>query len=87
MINAQRHAHDIASELGKHSYIIVSGMARSIDAMAHRGALDNVTIGVIAGDIDIFYPPANADLFAEVTSRGLLLPEMPPEKQQLRVAM
>ena len=49
----QRHAHNIASELGKHGYIIVSGMARGIDAAAHRGALDTGTIGVIAGGIDI----------------------------------
>ena len=77
-INAQRHAHKIASELGKHGYIIVSGMARGIDAAAHRGALDTGTIGVIAGGIDIVYPPENADLFEEVASRGLLLAEMPP---------
>ena len=77
-INAQRHAHNIASELGKHGYIIVSGMARGIDAAAHRGALDTGTIGVIAGGIDIVYPPENADLFEEVASRALLLAEMPP---------
>ena len=77
-INAQRHAHNIASDLGKHGYIIVSGMARGIDAAAHRGALDTGTIGVIAGGIDIVYPPENADLFEEVASRGLLLAEMPP---------
>ena len=77
-INAQRHAHNIASELGKHGYIIVSGMARGIDAAAHRGALDTGTIGVIAGSIDIVYPPENADLFEEVAARGLLLAEMPP---------
>ena len=77
-INAQRHAHNIASELGKHGYIIVSGMARGIDAAAHRGALDIGTIGNIAGGIDIVYLPENADLFEEVASRGLLLAEMPP---------
>ena len=74
----QRHAHNIASELGKHGYIIVSGMARGIDAAAHRRALDNDTIGIIAGGIDIVYPPENADLFEEAASRGLLLAEMPP---------
>ena len=68
-INAQRHAHNIASELGKHGYIIVSGMARGIDAAAHRGALDTGTIGDIAGGIDIVYLPENADLFEEVATR------------------
>ena len=53
-------------------------MARGIDAAAHRRALDNGTIGIIAGGIDIVYPPENADLFAEVAARGLLLAEMPP---------
>jgi DNA processing protein len=75
-INAQRHAHNIASELGKHGYI-VSGMARGIDAATHRGALDTCTIGVSAGGIHIVYPPENADQFEEVASRGLLLSEMP----------
>ena len=77
-INAQRHAHNIASELSKHGYIILSGMARGIDAAAHRGALDTGTIGVIAGGIDIVYPLENAGLFEEVAARGLLLAEMPP---------
>ena len=53
-------------------------MVRGIDAPAHRGALYTGTIGVIADGIDIFYPPENADLFAEVAARGLLLAEMPP---------
>ena len=65
-INAQRHAHNIASDLGKHSYIIVSGMTRGIDAAAHRGALDTGTIGVIADGIDMVYPPENADLLRKL---------------------
>ena len=77
-INAQRHAHNIASDLGKHGYIIVSGMARGIDAATHHGALDTGTIGVIAGGIDIVHPPENADLFEAVASHGLLLAEMLP---------
>ena len=77
-INAQLHAHNITSDLSKNGYVIVSGMARGIDATAHRGALDNSTIGVIVSIIDIVYPPENADLFEEVASRGLLLAEMPP---------
>jgi DNA processing protein len=76
-INAQRHAHNIASDLGKHGYIIVSGIARGIDAAAHREALDNGTIGAIAGGIDIVHPPENAELFAEVAARRLLYAEMP----------
>lgn len=62
-INAQRHVHNITSDLGKHGYVIVLGTAHGIDATARRGALDTDTIGVIAGGIDIVYPPENADLF------------------------
>ena len=58
-------------------------MARGIDAAAHRDALDSGTIGIIAGGINIAYPPENADLFEEVASRGLLLSEMPPATQPL----
>ena len=76
--NAQHHAHNITSDLGKHGYIIVSGTARGIDATARRRAPDTNTIGVIIGDIDIVYPTENADLFEEVASRGLLLAEMTP---------
>jgi DNA processing protein len=77
-INAQLHAHNITSDLSKNGYVIISGMARGIDATAHSGALDTSTIGVIVSIIDIVYPPENADLFEEVASRGLLLAEMLP---------
>ena len=77
-INTQHYAHNITSDLSKNGYVIVSGMARGIDATAHRGALDTSTIGVIVSIIDIVYPLENADLFEEVASRGLLLAEMPP---------
>jgi len=77
-INAQRHAQKMAAELGQNGYIIVSGMARGIDTAAHRGALPTGTIGVVAGGIDMIYPPENADLFDQVAATGLLLAEMPP---------
>ena len=41
--------------------MIVSGLARGIDTAAHDGALETGTIAVIAGGIDIFYPPENED--------------------------
>ena len=65
----------MAAELGQNNYIIVSGMARGIDTAAHRGALQTGTIGVVAGGIDMVYPPENADLFDEVAEKGLLLAE------------
>jgi len=80
-INAQRHAHKLAQELGQNGYVIVSGMARGIDTAAHKGALETGTIGVVAGGIDMIYPPENAELFADVTAQGALITEMPPGTQ------
>jgi len=77
-INAQRHAQKMAAELGQNGYIIVSCTARGIDTAAHRGAYSTGTIGVLAGGVDMIYPPDNADLFDQVAATSLLLAEMPP---------
>jgi len=77
-INAIRHAETLARELGEAGYVIVSGMARGIDAAAHRGAMPTGTVGVIAGGIDIIYPPENRALFQQIVDEGLLLAEMRP---------
>ena len=53
-INAQRLAQSLAEELADEGYVILSGLARGIDAAAHNGALASGTIAVIAGSIDIF---------------------------------
>jgi DNA processing protein len=57
---------------------VVSGLARGIDAAAHEGGLASGTVGVIAGGLDIFYPPENERLQREMGERGLVLAEMPP---------
>ena len=77
-INAQRHAQKMAAELGQNGYIIVSGMARGDDTAAHRGALPTGTIGVVAGSVDMIYPPEKADLVDRVAATVLLLAKMPP---------
>ena len=56
---ACRFARELAHDLGAAGLVVVSGLARGIDSAAHDGALDSGTIGVIAGGIDIFYPPEN----------------------------
>ena len=56
---ACRFARGLAYDLGQHGLVVVSGLARGIDSAAHDGALDSGTIGVVAGGIDIFYPPEN----------------------------
>src|SRR5262249_54033527 len=54
-----RFAWRIAQELGAAGHVVVSGLARGIDASAHRGALEAGTIAIIAGGIDNIYPPEN----------------------------
>lgn len=80
-INAMRLAEKLASELGSHGYVIVSGLARGIDTAAHNGALKDGTIAVIANGIDLVYPSENTELFETIAERGLLLAEMPPGTQ------
>ncbi len=58
--------------------MIVSVMACGIDAAAHRGDMATGTVGVIAGGIDIIYPPENRALFQQIVDEGLLLAEMRP---------
>ena len=75
---ACRFARGLAHDLGQHDLIVVSGLARGIDSAAHDGALATGTVGVIAGGIDIFYPPENQARQEAIFERGLVLAEMPP---------
>ena len=80
---AVKLSRDFAAALAGQGYAVVSGLARGIDAAAHRGALAGMatgggTVGVIASGIDITYPPENVDLQEQVACEGLLIAEMPP---------
>ena len=75
---ACRFARELAHSLGREGMIVVSGLARGIDSAAHDGALEGGTVGVIAGGIDIFYPPENEGRQKALFERGLVLAEMPP---------
>ena len=73
-----KFARQIASELGRGGYAVVSGLARGIDTAAHQGALATGTIACVAGGIDRPYPPQNADLLTEMAERGgAVISEMP----------
>ncbi|MBA2466910.1 MAG: DNA-protecting protein DprA, partial [Sphingomonas sp.] len=76
--SACRFARGLAHGLGQEDAVVVSGLARGIDSAAHDGALDSGTIGVVAGGIDVFYPPENAERQTVMSERGLVLAEMPP---------
>jgi DNA processing protein len=75
---ACRFARGLAQALGEAGLLVVSGLARGIDSAAHDGALETGTAGVIAGGIDIVYPPENEERQRAVAERGLLIAEMPP---------
>jgi DNA processing protein len=73
----RRFAADLAVALGQAGFVVVSGLARGIDAAAHEAALPTGTVGVLAGGIDQVYPAHHLDLQSAVAERGLLLAESP----------
>ena len=75
---ACRFARQLALELGNAGVAIVSGLARGIDTAAHDGSIGTGTIAVIAGGIDVVYPPENEARQRAIAERGLLLAEQPP---------
>lgn len=77
---ACRFARQLAYDLADAGAAVVSGLARGVDTAAHVGALGRAgaTIGVIAGGIDVVYPPENAALQERVAAEALLIAEMPP---------
>lgn len=68
----------LAGELGREGFVIVSGLARGIDAAAHVNAMATGTAAVLAGGIDVIYPPENSDLHREIGEQGLLIAESAP---------
>jgi DNA processing protein len=79
-----RMARKLAAGLAAAGYVVVSGLARGIDAAAHEAALTaGGTVAVQAGGVDVIYPPENAALAGEIGRAGLRLSEMPPGEQPL----
>jgi len=75
---ACRFARQLAHRLAGEGISVASGLARGIDTAAHGGAIEGGTIAVIAGGIDVAYPPENAELQERIAREGLLIAEMPP---------
>lgn len=68
--NGRRFAAGLAADLGAAGLTVVSGLARGIDTAAHEGALETGTVAVIAGGVDVVYPPENGPLMARIAAEG-----------------
>ena len=85
-----RYGEEVAAALAREAVgagaVVVSGMARGLDAIAHRAALDagGGTIGVLGAGADIVYPAQNRGLYDRVLAHGLLLTESPPGERPIR---
>jgi DNA processing protein len=76
-----RHvARLLGRELAGTGLVVVSGMARGVDAEAHRGALDagGTTVAVLGCGVERNYPASHAELAGKIGAAGLLVSEYPP---------
>jgi DNA processing protein len=82
----RRQAERLAGELARAGVTIVSGLARGIDAHAHRGALNagGRTVAVLGSGLLELYPRENEELAAAVRDHGVLLSEFPPRTPPMR---
>ena len=77
----RRLAAMLAQELGNAGLGIVSGLARGIDAAAHEASLPGGTVAVVAGGVDIIYPPEHQALYEAIVAQGVIVSEMPLGEQ------
>lgn len=68
-------ARSLAAGLGEADITVVSGLARGIDGAAHAAALSTGTVAVVAGGVDVIYPPEHAELTEEIARDGVVMSE------------
>ncbi|MGD0896258.1 MAG: DNA-processing protein DprA [Thermoguttaceae bacterium] len=80
-----RQAERLAGSLARSGLTIISGLARGIDAAAHRGAIEagGRTLGILASGVLSIYPPEHDKLAEEVVAHGALVSEQPPRSAPL----
>lgn len=76
-LNGRKFAEKLAKDLGEGGQMVVSGLARGIDAAAHTGALATGTIACVAGGVDVIYPPENTRLHQQIKEEGCIVAESP----------
>ena len=78
-IYGRQVAEEIVTDLVRSNIVIVSGLARGIDTVAHRTTVDNggITIAVFGSGLDIVYPAENAKLAQSIMEHGALVSEFP----------
>lgn len=76
-LNGRKFAEKLSKDLGTGGQIVVSGLARGIDASAHNGAIATGTIACVAGGVDNIYPPENMKLHAQIKEEGCIVAESP----------
>ncbi|QCO56652.1 DNA-protecting protein DprA (plasmid) [Pseudorhodobacter turbinis] len=72
-----RMATRLAETLGERGFVTISGLARGIDAAAHKAALTLGTIAVQAGGVDVIYPEENTQLAIDIAEKGCRVSEQP----------
>ena len=82
----ERIARELGSRLARAGACIVSGLARGIDAVAHRAALAHGgrTIAVLGTGVDVPYPAGHRELHARIAEQGLVMSEFPAGQRAVR---
>ena len=78
----KRATEELSSQLAARGVVIVSGLAKGIDRMAHKAALDagGKTVAVLGSGHDYEYPATNRDLYEQIPENGVIFSEFPPDE-------
>ncbi len=79
--SGRRFARDLAVDLGRAGLVIVSGLARGVDAAAHEGSLETGAVAVLGGGLGDIYPPENEGLYHQIAARGCIVSESVPGRR------